>query len=516
MPSGVEGDVTTVDGRTPRPVDVDRIPDGLPAQRRPGYDLTRWRVLAWWMHRRSWQFQLIAPTQILFWTVIGVGLFGVDDFDANFATTITWLVWFGLVFVLIAFTGRGWCAVCPFGGMAEWIQRRRLWHGRTRHTPHVTRAAPTWLSRYGYVPTAAMFGVFTWVEEYYEVADGASPARTSWTVIGIILLALLTFAAFQRRSFCRYVCPMGGLIGALGAGAPVSGFRARDRQVCLRCTTRDCLRGNDNAYGCPWFNWPGGTDSHINCGLCGECFRACPSNNVGLFIDRPLAGLTRPRDRRADVAWTVAIIGGIMASQHLRTTATYDHVDSWFNAAMGMPHGPNPLLFALLAAACTLILVSPAWLSRAALFHPPAGGLSPRDGSFVYRVTPFRVFFLPLAYAAIPLLAADFIAVELVGFLRDSPKMLAAAGHLAGMAPDGLAGMRSAHLLDGPAVIAVQLTVLVVGAIASTAVATTIAGSEVAPMVRSALAVRVGAGALMATAGVLVVAVYVLTQGDAG
>jgi polyferredoxin len=147
------------------------------------------------------------------------------------------------------------------------------------------------LARYGYVTTAFMFGLLTWIEEYFKVADDSSPARTSWTVIGIIFFALVAFLTLERRAFCRYLCPLGGLIGVLGAGAPVIGFRSRDRRVCRQCTTKDCLRGNDRAYGCPWFNWPGGTESNINCGLCGECFRACPSGNVGLFVDAPLSGL---------------------------------------------------------------------------------------------------------------------------------------------------------------------------------------------------------------------------------
>jgi ferredoxin len=475
-------------------------------------------LLAWWLRRRSWQFQLILPNQVLFWVVIVVGFVGVDDFELNFATTITWFVWFSLVFVLIAVTGRGWCAVCPFGGLAEWIQRGRLWHGRGKSTRRLGpgRTVPAWLSRYGYVPTAFMFGLLTWLEEYFGVSDGSSPSRTSWTVMGIILLALAAFVAFDRRSFCRHLCPLGGLIGVLGAGAPVTGFRARERRVCLECTTRDCLHGNARAYGCPWFNWPGGSDSNTNCGLCGECFRACPSDNVGLFVDYPFAGLTRASDRRGDVAWTVAVIGGIVFAQHVRTAPLYDRIDVWSTGLVGLPHGPNPVLFALLAAACTVVLAGPAWVARALLYRQPPGGSVRRDASFTHRITPFRVFFLPLSYAAIPLLAADFVAVELLGFMQDSPKVLASLGRMAGMSAGSLAGLQSGHLLAGSQVVAVQLGILVVGTVASVVVGWRIFAAEVVETARAAVLARIGASGLMALAGILVIFTYLVTNGEAG
>jgi NosR/NirI family nitrous oxide reductase transcriptional regulator len=461
---------------------------------------------------------MILPGQILLWAVVVTGFVGIDDFEVNLATTLTWFTWFGLVFVLVAITGRGWCAICPFAGMAEWIQRGRLWHGRERHdrAPGLRRPVPAWLSRYGYLPTAFTFGLLTWLEEYFRVAHESSPSRTSWTVLGIALVAVITFLVFERRSFCRYLCPFGGLIGALGAGAPLIGFRARDRRACRQCSTRDCLTGNERAYGCPWFNWPGGTDSNVNCGLCGECFRACPSDNVGLFVDRPFAGLARPRDRRADVGWTVAIISGLVTTQHLRTTDTYYRVDEWVTGLLGWPHGPNPVLFALVSAACTLTLICPPWAAAALLFRRPPGGLARRDDSFVYRATPFRVFFLPLAYAAVPLLAADFIAVGLLSFLQDSPKTLAAAEWTLGTDPDSVAWLLSGSLAGGSQVLAVQIAVLVVGTLASSLLAWRIVGAEAVSAARAPLLARVGAAGLMALAGALLVATYLTTNGQAG
>ena len=483
----------------------------------PGYDLTRIPLLAWWLRRRSWQFQLILPNQILFWVVILVGFFGAPVFDDNFGTTITWFVWFSLVFLLILATGRGWCAVCPFGGLAEWLQRGRLWHRKGAAGSGLGRGrpAPAWLARYGYVTTAVMFGVLTWVEEYYQVADTASPAATSWTVIGIISFALGAFLFFERRAFCRYLCPLGGLIGVLGAGAPVTGFRSRDREVCHACTTKDCLRGRDGSYGCPWFNWPGASETGINCGLCGECFRSCTSDNVGLYVEKPLAALARPQDRRADVAWTVALLGGIMVHQHLHETTWWENLDDWANGLVALPHGPNPVLFVLLTAVYTAALVVPVWAARQLLYRRPPGGLPRRGTSFTYRTSPFRAFFLPAFYAVVPLLGCDFLAVEMLGFMQDSPKVVPAAGRLLGLV-SGESSLTEFQILGTAGVVRLQMALLVAGALASAAVFWRTAGAEIAPVTRAPRLVQFGGAFFMLLGGVLLAWYYSFTQGAAG
>lgn len=487
--------------------------DGAPST---GYDLTRCRPLAWWLRRRSWQFQVILPNQILFWLVIVVGFVGAREFDDNFGTTITWYVWFSLVFLLILLTGRGWCAVCPFGGLAEWLQRRRLWHPRGEARSPRERPVPGWLARYGYVTTAVTFAGLTWVEEYYEVADGTSPVRTSWTVIGIIVIAVAAFLIYERRAFCRYLCPLGGLIGVLGAGAPLLGFRARDRRVCAACPTRDCLRGNERGYGCPWFNWPGGSESSVHCGLCGECFRTCRADNVGLFVGRPLTGLTKATDRRADVAWTVAILGGVMMHQHLHETRAWGLLDDWANSLLNLSHGPNPVLYAVLVTVYTLLLVLPAWFAVRLLYRRPTGGLPDRGTSFVYRMSPFRVFLLPLCYAAIPILGSDFLAVEMLGFVQNAPKVIPAAGGLVGIGAGADSSLSSLELMSTPAVVRLQVMVLALGTLASAATMWRIAGAEIVPATRAPLVARIGGVALLAAGGLLLIAFYVVHHGEAG
>ena len=477
-----------------------------------GYDLLRHGWLARWLKAPSWQFQMILPNQILFWVVIVVGLVGTSDPELNFATAITWYVWFCLVFVLILATGRGWCAVCPFGGLAEWVQRRALWsRGGVRRPIGLGLAFPERVGRYGYLLPVATFGLLTWIEEFFEIAGPGDPPLTSALVVGLIVFALGSFLVFERRTFCRYLCPLSGLIGTLGAQAPLAGFAARDPQVCRDCTTKDCLRGNENGYGCPWFTWPGDGAAGLHCGLCGECFRTCPAGNVGLVLKPPLAGLLRPSARRADVAWAVACLAGIVVYQQLNATAWYTAVDDGLNALTGVPHYPNPVGYLGVIALVGLLAAVPAWSAARRLLRQDLA-LPVRGSSFVYGATRFRVVFVPLMYAAIPLVGSDYLARQLPKFLDNAAKVIPAAARMLGAVSAADSPPAAFVMADQATVVAVQLVVVAAGTLASMVAAYRISRSELAVAFRAPVPATAAAVALMAAGGGLIGWLFVLIQ----
>ena len=198
-----------------------------PSDPSPGLDLLRNPRIARLVRNRKFQFLLILPNQIIFWTVIFVGLLGTAIPGLNFGTAITWYVWFCLVFVMMVVVGRAWCAMCPFGGFAEWVQRRTFWQ-RTQKTLGLGRKFPEPLARLGFVLPVVTFLLLTWIEEYFNIAGPGNPAATSFMVIGIVSSALIFFLVFERRTFCRYICPLTSLIGTVGSIGSVAGFRTRD------------------------------------------------------------------------------------------------------------------------------------------------------------------------------------------------------------------------------------------------------------------------------------------------
>jgi NosR/NirI family transcriptional regulator, nitrous oxide reductase regulator len=479
-----------------------------PSDPSPGLDLLRNPRVARLVRNRKFQFLLILPNQIIFWTVIFVGLLGTAIPGLNFGAAITWYVWFCLVFVMMVVVGRAWCAMCPFGGFAEWIQRRTFWQ-RTQKTLGLGRKFPEPLARYGFVLPVVAFLLLTWLEEFFNIAGPGNPAATSFMVIGIVASALVFFLVFERRTFCRYICPLTSVIGTIGSMGSVAGFRTRDREVCLTCKTKDCMRGGTDGFGCPWYTWPGSADSNLYCGLCSECYKSCPEDNVGLFLQKPLTSVVAPRHRRADVAWAIALLWGLVLYQQLNATNAYASLDTWLNSHLYFPHYPNPVAYLGIIGLLTLATAGVARGIGALLARRDVEFARP--GSFADKSSRFRVFFLPIAYGLIPIVGADYFARQLPKFFQYSPRVVPAVGHLF-----GLSGVNSSlynmRILADPRIVAVQVAVIALGTLGALWATWRITNRELLAVSRSALAVRVTTLGLVAACGAAAAVLYVAMQ----
>ena len=476
-----------------------------PSDPSPGLDLTRNPRVARLVRSRKFQFLLILPNQIIFWTVIFVGLLGTAVPGLNFGAAITWYVWFCLVCGMMVVVGRAWCAMCPFGGFAEWVQRRTFWQ-RTQKTLSLGRKFPEPLARLGFVLPVVSFLLLTWIEEYFNIAGPGNPAATSFMVIGIVASALTFFLVFERRTFCRYICPLTSLIGTVGSMGAVAGFRTRDREVCLSCRTKDCMRGGDEGFGCPWYTWPGSADSNLYCGLCSECFKSCPEDNVGLFLQKPLTSVVAPRRRRADVAWAIALLWGLVLYQQLNVTNAYGTLDSWLNSHLHFPHYPNPVAYLGLIGLLALATAGTIW-GIGALFARRDVELV-RPGSFTDKSSRFRAFFVPITYGLIPVVGADYFARQLPKFFKNSPRVVPAVQHMFGFS--GVhSSLYNSRILADPRIVAVQVAVIALGTLGALWATWRIADRELVPLSRSALAVRVTTLGLVAGCGVAAALLYV-------
>ncbi len=473
-----------------------------------GWDVSRHPRVARLLRSRRLQFFLILPNQIVFWLVIFLGLLGTVVPGLNFGTAITWYIWFCLVFVMMAVVGRAWCAMCPFGGFAEWIQRRTFWQ-RTQKTLGLGRKFPEPLARYGLILSVGSFILLTWIEEFFNIAGPGNPAATSLMVLGIVSSALIFFLVFERRTFCRYVCPLSALIGSVGSMGSVAGFRTRDREVCQRCTTKDCMRGDADGYGCPWYTWPGSADSNLACGLCSECYKACPSDNIGLYLQKPLTSVVMPSRRRADVAWAVAILFGLVVYQQLNALTTFANLDSWLNAHTFFPHYPNPVSYVgIIGAVAVVMAVVAAGFQRAFAAEP---SLPERAGrTFVDRISPFRAYFLPLMYGIIPVVGADYFARQLPKFFQHLPRVPVSIGHLFGFGTVRSSLYNASLISSNAGIIAVQVGVMVLGTLAAMWTSWRVAGRDLAPVSRHPRAVQVSAAGFALALGIVTAILYVL------
>ncbi|TFG71652.1 MAG: 4Fe-4S binding protein [Anaerolineales bacterium] len=208
---------------------------------------------------------------------IVVGFIGTGVGGRNFAIMFVWIAWWTVLkLVLIPFGGRSWCSICPIPVPGEWLQQRFLVQpqgkspGKRHSWPKKLRGS--WLQLLGF----AFMGLFS-------AFLLTKPAATSWILLFLCILAFGLSLIYDRRSFCRYLCPIGGYIGWYAQLAPIE-VRARDQAICSQHTPKTCFTGCAEGPGCPWGLVPATNQQNLDCGLCMECQRTCPYDNMAVRL----------------------------------------------------------------------------------------------------------------------------------------------------------------------------------------------------------------------------------------
>lgn len=222
--------------------------------------------------RSRWpQFLLRAITLAGFVFTIFAGLFGSVVGSHNFAIIFVWIAWWtALKLFFIPFGGRSWCSICPIPMPGEWLQNGGILQprgkgiGLGKRWPKAMRGS--WLQAGGFL-MVGLFGAVTLT----------SPLVTAIVLMVILLLALILSLVFERRSFCNYLCPIGGFTGLYAQVGPVE-VRVKDADICAAHDEKVCYDA------CPWGLYPLALKSSANCGLCMECLRVCPTDNIAVNL----------------------------------------------------------------------------------------------------------------------------------------------------------------------------------------------------------------------------------------
>jgi ferredoxin len=234
------------------------------------------------------------------------GLIGTPVGSHNFSIVFVWIAWWAvLILVAVPFFGRGWCAVCPIPLPGEWLQRGAVLSPPDKKTKWLNLRWPKFLRN-------------IWLQNisFLLLALFSSVLLTTPNITGIVLAAML-FAAiglstiFERRAFCRYLCPVGGFIGLYSQTAPIE-LRIKDKQVCVTCEGKPCYNGSQAGYGCPWDVFPGGLTKNTYCGLCMECIRTCPHDNIAVNLRPFSADLAKPSTRMDEAFKAFIMLGSAM------------------------------------------------------------------------------------------------------------------------------------------------------------------------------------------------------------
>ena len=266
-------------------------------------ELTRSPFLKAALKSRYPQLAVLIVMLVGYIFAILAGLVGTPVGSHNFSIVFVWIAWWALlILVAVPFFGRGWCAICPIPLPGEWLQR-----GAVLAPPH---KKPKWLNRRW---PRAFRNIWLQNISFLLLALFSSVLLTTPNVTGIVLAAMLFAAAglsivFERRSFCRYLCPVSGFIGIYSQISPLE-LRINDKQICATCEGKPCYNGSAEGYGCLWDVFPGGLTKNTYCGLCMECIRTCPHDNIAVNVRPFSADLAKP-SARMDEAFKAFIMLG--------------------------------------------------------------------------------------------------------------------------------------------------------------------------------------------------------------
>ncbi|MDH5403771.1 MAG: 4Fe-4S binding protein [Candidatus Heimdallarchaeota archaeon] len=260
------------------------------------------------MRSRPFQFFLIIPNFIIFFFAAISGFFGTNDAQASLATVLTWIVWWAFLLLMIMGVSRLWCVICPFGAMGEWSSRFSLW-GTGNKRFSLNLQWPKSLKNLWLVNSFFIF--FLWMDNVFGF--GNSPVLTGYFIVVLVVLDVAIAMVYERRSFCRYMCPINGFIGLQGLFAGFE-MRSKSSAVCRACRGKWCLKGREaegGGYGCPMFLYPGGNDTNKYCILCTECLKSCPNNTMRIGIRPPLKDLWTNKSFSFDESFNVIALLGV-------------------------------------------------------------------------------------------------------------------------------------------------------------------------------------------------------------
>jgi polyferredoxin len=255
-----------------------------------------------------------------------------------------------LVVLLTVITGRAWCGwLCPLGTVLDLIPlRRRTLRDKQPNIPNSWRSI-----KYGLlivILIAALLGnltllifdpltifIRTFTTAVWPAADRIVTAietalyrvpflsepiasidswlrpallpsqpdyyREAW-LFGAVFTGIIALNLLAPRFWCRYLCPLGGLLGWISRGAVLRRVVSEECKGCTLCTTV-CPTGTIDA-GKHYASDP------AECTMCLECLDVCPRSTIE-FHPRLKLSPRQPYDpsRRQFLAAAALAIGGV-------------------------------------------------------------------------------------------------------------------------------------------------------------------------------------------------------------
>ena len=184
--------------------------------------------------------------------------------NTNFGNLIVWSYWWPAIVIAAISLGRVWCMICP----VELLTSMAAKFGVKGNRPGFVKS--------GWV--IVLFYLFILLIGIQGFAIHRNPFYMAIYLLVISFVALIAGLVYKKNTFCRYICPVGFLLGFYAKLAPI-GLRVKDPTLCKSCKDNSCIHPshsfNLEMKSCGVEIYPGKQKDNADCILCAGCIKTC-------------------------------------------------------------------------------------------------------------------------------------------------------------------------------------------------------------------------------------------------
>jgi len=286
------------------------------ADRQARFDLLRLRPIRQALLSPLYPTVLQSAFVPVFFGVLMLLFLGPPEPSKNVVSMVLWgVAWPGMV-VCALLGARTWCSICAIGAMSKL--------GKRIAALEIPFPEPLKM-RSDFLIAGGILAVI-WIECATDIRS--SPFNLGILLLGMFIVAFVCSTLFVRQSYCRYMCPLGGMAGLLARTALVE-LRA-DRSVCLsHCGTHECYHGTVRSEGCPFGQVTATLHSNQYCKICGSCVKNCPYDAIKLNLRLPGNELWEMRHVRTGTGFLVLGLMGGWLSDMITRLPSYHGLTAW-------------------------------------------------------------------------------------------------------------------------------------------------------------------------------------------
>ncbi|GAI22643.1 unnamed protein product, partial [marine sediment metagenome] len=187
-----------------------------------------------------------------------------------------------MVILSAIFFGLFWCMICPVEMVTTFFAKIGF-----------KRKRPKWiLSEW----IAILFYMIILIGGVTILEVDRNPKYTSYYLLSIVGISIISGLIFEKNTFCRYICPFGFVLGIFSKLA-ICGWRVKNKDVCNSCSDKSCITKkyiyNLNYKSCGVDLFPGKIDDNNHCLLCGGCLKTCKTYQTDTNSLRPNPGIVK-------------------------------------------------------------------------------------------------------------------------------------------------------------------------------------------------------------------------------